>query len=149
MDLNHIPVPPGLAGHLDHIGIAVRDLEAAVELYSGLLGLELERIEEVPREKVHVAFLKLSRGGALGHVELLEPLDDDCNIARFIAKKGPGLHHLAFYADDIEAALHNCREAGLQLINETPLTGAGGKRIVFLHPKSTGSVLVEICSGGH
>ncbi|MBU0742729.1 methylmalonyl-CoA epimerase [bacterium] len=138
-----------MAGRLDHIGIAVPDLEEAVELYSGLLGLELERIEEVPREKVRVAFLKLSRGGGAGHVELLEPLDDDCNIARFIARKGPGLHHLAFSADDIEAALRNCRAAGLQLIDETPAAGAGGKRIVFLHPKSTGSVLVEICSGGH
>ncbi len=147
MDLNNLPVPPGMAGQLDHIGIAVSNLEEAVMLYSGLLGLELERIEEVPREKVRVAFLKLSRGGDVGHVELLEPLDDDCNIARFIASKGPGLHHLAFRADDIETALRNCREAGLQLINETPLSGAGGKRIVFLHPKSTGSVLVEICAG--
>jgi len=149
MDMDNIPLPAGMAGHLDHIGIAVTDLEAAVQLYGGLLGLELERIEEVPREKVRVAFLKLSRDGGPGHVELLEPMDEDCNIARFIAKKGPGLHHLAFYADDLDAALRNCREAGLRLINETPLSGAGGKRIVFLHPKSTGSVLVEICSGGH
>jgi len=149
MDMDNIPLPAGMAGHLDHIGIAVTDLEAAVQLYGGLLGLELERIEEVPREKVRVAFMKLSRDGGPGHVELLEPMDEDCNIARFIAKKGPGLHHLAFYADDLDAALRNCREAGLRLINETPLSGAGGKRIVFLHPKSTGSVLVEICSGGH
>jgi len=149
MDTKDFPLPAGLAGHLDHIGIAVTDLAAAMELYSGLLGLELERIEEVPREQVRVAFLKLARGGACGHLELLEPMAEDCNIARFIAKHGPGLHHLAFYADDIEAAVKSCHLAGMKLINEEPLSGAGGKRIVFLHPKSTGSVLVEICAGGH
>ena len=149
MDTKDFPLPAGMAGHLDHIGIAVTDLEAAVELYAGQLGLELERVEEVPREKVRVAFLKFARGGATGHVELLEPMDEDCNIARFIARKGPGLHHLAFYADDIEAALEACRRAGLKLLNEEPLAGAGGKKIVFLHPKATGSVLVEICAGGH
>jgi methylmalonyl-CoA epimerase len=149
MDPTDIPPSDAMAGRLDHIGIAVTDLDAAVRLYSGLLGLELERIEEVPREKVRVAFLKFAREGATGHVELLAPLDDDCNIARFIAKRGPGLHHLAFAAEDLDAALRDCREAGLQLLNETPLTGAGGKGIVFLHPRSTGSVLIEICGGGH
>ncbi|MBC8423954.1 methylmalonyl-CoA epimerase [bacterium] len=147
--MKDIPLPAALAGRLDHIGIAVTDLDAAVELYSGLLGLELERVEEVPREKVRVAFLKLARGGGGGHLELLEPMDEDCNIARFIAKKGPGLHHLAFHADDMEAAVESCRRAGMKLLNETPLSGAGGKRIVFLHPRFTGSVLVEICAGGH
>jgi len=149
MDLNELSIPPGLAGHLDHIGIAVTNLEEAITLYSGLLGLELERTEELPREKVRVAFLKVSRHSPVGHVELLEPLDDDCNIARFIAKKGPGLHQVAFAADDMGLALKTCREAGRKLINEEPLSGAGGKQIVFLHPKSTGSVLVEICSGDH
>lgn len=149
MDPSAYPVPPGMAGHLDHVGIAVTDLDAAVELYAGLLGLELERVEEIPREKVRVAFLKVARNSSVGHVELLEPLDEDCNIARFIAKKGPGLHHVAFAADDMGQALASCREAGMRLINEEPLVGAGGKQVVFLHPKSTGSVLVEICSGGH
>ena len=149
MDPKTFPIPPGLAGHLDHIGIAVTDLDAAVELYAGLLGLELERVEEVPREKVRVAFLKVARDCPYGHVELLEPMDEDCNIARYIAKKGPGLHHVAFAADDMDAALAGCREAGLRLINEEPLVGAGGKQVAFLHPKSTGSVLVEICSGAH
>lgn len=146
MDLMDLPPAPGMPGRLDHIGIAVTDLAAAVRLYRGLLGLELERIEEIPREKVRVAFLKLSPEAGAGHVELLEPLDEDCNIARFIARKGPGLHHLAFAADDLDAALHSCREAGLEPLNETPLPGAGGKRIVFLHPRTTGSVLVEICA---
>ncbi len=142
-------LPAGMAGHIDHIGIAVEDLDAAIALYSGLLGLTLEGVEDVPREKIRVAMLRVHRDSPVGHVELLQPLDEDSNIGRFIAKKGPGLHHVAVAADDIEQALAACREAGLKLINETPLTGAGGKQVAFLHPKSTGSVLLEICSGGH
>ena len=144
-----IAVPAGMAGHLDHIGIAVTDLDAAVKLYSGLMGLTVECVEEVPREKIKVAMLRVNRDSEVGHVELLQPLDDDCNIGKFIAKKGPGLHHVAFYADDIEQAMANCVEAGMRLLSDKPLPGANGKQVVFLHPKSTGSVLIEICSGGH
>ena len=149
MDFGHIKLPAGLAGRVDHVGIAVEDLEAAVALYKGVLGLELELVEEVPREKIRVAFLKLDRAGGAGHIELLAATDPDCNIGRFIAKKGAGLHHVAFYADDMDAALANCRAAGIQLLNEEPLPGAHGKQIVFLHPRSTGGVLIEICTGGH
>ncbi len=138
-------LPPGAAGFVDHIGIAVTDLDAALVLYRDLMGLELERIEEIASEQVKVAMLKLDRRGALGHVELLAPLSDDCNIARFIAKKGPGLHHIAFAARDIATAMQRCRDAGLQLLDESPRVGAGGKRIVFLHPRSTAGVLMEIC----
>ena len=139
-------LPDGAAGFIDHIGIAVADLDQGIALYSGLLGLELERTEEVPQENVKVAFLKLDRTGAVGHVELLAPLSDQGNIAAFIAKKGPGLHHIALAADDISALMERCRAAGLRLLDETPRTGAGGKQIVFLHPKSCGGVLVEICA---
>ena len=90
--------------------------------------------------------LKLDRTGAVGHVELLAPMSEDCNIARFIAKKGPGLHHIAFAASEIEAVMQRCRDLGLQLLDETPRIGAGGKQIVFLHPRSTGGVLMEICA---
>jgi len=138
-------LPPGAAGFVDHIGIAVEDLDAALVLYRDLMGLELERLEEVPSEQVKVAMLKLDRTGAVGHVELLAPMSEDCNIARFIAKKGPGLHHIAFAAADIEAVMDRCRAAGLRLLDETPRIGAGGKQIVFLHPKSTAGVLMEIC----
>jgi methylmalonyl-CoA epimerase len=138
-------LPAGAAGFVDHIGIAVEDLDAALVLYRDLMGLELERVEEVPSEQVKVAMLKLDRTGAAGHVELLAPMSDDCNIARFIAKKGPGLHHIAFAAEDIEAVMQRARDAGLRLLDETPRTGAGGKQIVFLHPKSTAGVLMEIC----
>ena len=88
----------------------------------------------------------LDRSGALGHVELLAPLSDEGNIAAFIAKKGPGLHHIALAADDIEVVMERCRAAGMRLLDEKPRTGAGGKKIVFMHPKSGGGVLIEICT---
>jgi methylmalonyl-CoA/ethylmalonyl-CoA epimerase len=145
--MNPVPeLPAGTAGFVDHVGIAVRDLDEALVLYRDLLGLELERIEEVPQENVRVAFLKLDREGAAGHVELLAPLGDGGAIARFIEKKGPGLHHLAIAADDIAVVMDRCREAGVTLLDESPRTGAGGKRIVFLHPRSGGGVLLEICA---
>lgn len=145
-------LPAGAAGFVDHIGIAVPDLDAALVLYRDLMGLELERIEEVASEQVRVAMLKLDRTGAVGHVELLAPMSEDCNIARFIAKKGPGLHHIAFAASDVAAVMERCRALGLQLLDETPRTGAGGKQIVFLHPRATGGVLMEVCqdaAAGH
>jgi len=140
-------LPPGAAGFVDHIGIAVADLDEALILYRDLLGLELERIEEVPQENVKVAFLKLDCTGALGHLELLAPLSDEGAIAAFIARKGPGLHHLAVAADDLVLMLDRFKEAGLKLIDQEPRTGAGGKQIAFLHPKSGGGVLIEVCSG--
>jgi len=138
-------LPTGAAGFVDHIGIAVKDLDEALVLYRDIMGLEVDRIEEVASEKVRVAMLKLDRTGAVGHVELLAPMSDDCNIAKFIEKKGPGLHHIAFAASDIETVMQKCRDAGMRLLDETPRTGAGGKQIVFLHPKSTEGVLMEIC----
>ncbi|PID80163.1 methylmalonyl-CoA epimerase [bacterium DOLJORAL78_65_58] len=139
-------LPEGAAGFVDHIGIAVRDLDEGIALYRDLLGLELERVEEVPQENVKVAFLKLDRTGALGHVELLAPMGDKGNIAAFIEKKGPGLHHVAIAAENIDKMMGRCRELGMRLLDETPRTGAGGKQIAFMHPKSGGGVLVEICS---
>lgn len=141
-----LPLPAGMAGRIDHVGIAVADLDRALLLYRDLLGLELVGVEEVPREKLRVAMLKLDRAGTAGLVELLEPLDPDSNIGRFLAKRGPGLHHVAFRATDIDRALAACREQGLRPLNETPLPGAHGKRVVFLHPQDTGGVLVEICA---
>ncbi len=139
-------LPAGGAGFVDHIGIAVADMDQALALYRDLMGLELERLEEVSSENVRVAMLKLDRTGAVGHVELLAPMTDDCNIAKFIAKKGPGLHHIAFAATDTETVMQRCRDAGLRLLDESPRTGAGGKQIAFLHPKDTGGVLMEICA---
>ena len=138
--------PAGLAGHVDHVGIAVEDLDAAVTLWRDVLGLELERIETVASEQVRVAMLRLRWGDPVGHVELLEPLSPDSNLGRFLAKRGPGLHHVAVAADDMAAALDRCRAAGLEPLSAEPLTGAGGKQVVFLHPRGTGRVLVELCA---
>ena len=139
-------LPEGTAGYVDHIGIAVRDLDEGIALWRDLLGLELERTEEVPQENVRVAFLKLDRTGAVGHIELLAPMSDEGNIAKFIARKGPGLHHVAVAASDLGKVMESCRAAGVQLLDETPRTGAGGKQIVFMHPKSGGGVLIEVCA---
>jgi len=139
-------LPEGTSGFVDHIGIAVRDLDEGLALYRDLLGLELERVEEVPQENVRVAFLKLDRAGALGHVELLAPMSEEGNIAAFIEKKGPGLHHIAVAAENIHKVMERCAASGMRLLDETPRTGAGGKQIAFLHPKSGGGVLIEICS---
>lgn len=138
-------LPAGTAGHVDHIGVAVADLEQGLALYRDLLGLELERLEEVPQENVRVAFLKLDRQGGPGHLELLAPMSDQGAIAAFIAKRGPGLHHVAIAATDVAGVLERCRAAGLQLLDQVPRTGAGGKQIAFVHPRATGGVLLEIC----
>jgi len=139
-------LPPGAAGYVDHIGIAVTDLDEGIALYRDLLGLELERTEEVPQENVRVAFLKLDRSGAVGHIELLAPMSDEGAIAAFIARKGPGLHHIAVAAENIPMMLDRCRQAGLKLIDQEPRPGAGGKQVAFLHPKSGGGVLIEVCA---
>jgi len=140
-----LPLPAGTAGFVDHIGIAVRDLDEGIALYRDLLGLELERTEEVPQENVRVAFLKLDRAGGPGHLELLAPLSEEGAIARFLAKRGPGLHHIAVAARDVGAVLDRCRAAGLELLDETPRRGAGGKAVAFLHPRAGGGVLIEVC----
>lgn len=129
---------------IDHIGIAVKSLEEAKGLYTRVLGLEWEQDEEVHTEAVRVSFLKTGES----HIELLEALSDDSAIARFIDKKGEGIHHLAFAVDDIGAALEKARVEGYQLIDESPRKGAGGKLVAFLHPKSTNGVLIELCQKG-
>ncbi len=139
-------LPPGTAGWVDHVGIAVTDLEAGVRLWRDLLGLELERTEEVPTERVRVAFLKLDRAGCPGHVELLQPTAPESAIAKFIEKKGPGLHHVAVAVRDVAAVMQACADAGLELIDKAPRTGAGGKQVAFVHPRSTGGILLELCA---
>jgi methylmalonyl-CoA epimerase len=131
---------PGRALRLDHVGIAVRSLAERVPLYRDLLGVTLVREEEVPTERVRVAFL----GDGETHVELLEPLGGEGPIAQFLEKRGEGVHHLCFEVDDIEAAIARLREAGVTLVGEAPRPGAGGCKVAFLHPKSAGGVLIEI-----
>ena len=125
---------------IDHIGVAVADLDGAIELYEKKLGMPLVHRETVEEQGVEAVLLDVGDG----HVELLRPLGDDTAVGKFLAKKGPGLHHVAYAVSDIEATLAGLRENGVELIDETPRTGIRNSRVAFCHPKSTGSVLTEI-----
>jgi len=130
-----------LVSKIDHIGIAVSNLDEAVKLYRDVLGLELHGTEVVPEQKVRVAFLPVGDT----EVELLESTSAEGPIAKFIEAKGQGIQHIAFRVDDIEAALEEMKAKGMRLIDDKPRYGAGGAKIAFLHPKSTGGVLIELC----
>lgn len=125
---------------IDHIAIVVPDLEAGTGFWAEALGLPVERIEAVPDEGVDVAFLPVGES----EVELLQPTDEESGVARFLEKRGPGLHHICFEVDDIAATLERLRAANVPLINEQPKTGSSGKKFAFIHPKGTGGVLVEL-----
>ena len=127
---------------IDHIGIAVTSLEEAIPFYEKALGLKCEHIEEVASQKVKTAFFAVGEV----HIELLEPTASDSPVAKFLEKNGSGGHHVAFGTDDVPDQLKQAKEAGCRLINESPIDGAGGKQIAFLHPKSTFGVLTEFCS---
>ena len=125
---------------MDHIGVAVEDLEESIALYSERLGMPLEHRETVEEQGVEAVLL----GVGESHVELLRPLGPDTAVGKFLARSGPGLHHVAYGTDDIESALEALRGAGLRLIDERPRVGIRGARVAFLHPKSTGGVLTEL-----
>ena len=125
---------------IDHIGVAVADLAAAVELYGGSLEMPCVHRETVAEQGVEAVLLDVGDG----HVELLAPLDADTPVGRFLYRRGPGLHHVAYRVQDIDAALQDARAAGLQLLDEQPRHGIRGSRVAFLHPASTGGVLTEI-----
>ena len=129
---------------VDHIGIAVSNLDEALKLYEEVLGIECIKTEVVEEQKVKVAFLPLGDT----EVELLESTAPDGPVAKFIEKKGEGIQHIAFKVDNIEKALEEMRQKGMQLIDEKPRYGAGGAKIAFLHPKSTKGVLIELCERG-
>jgi methylmalonyl-CoA/ethylmalonyl-CoA epimerase len=127
--------------NIDHLGIAVSNLEESVEYYEKALGLHCHGREEVASQKVKTAFFE---AGAV-HIELLEPTSDDSPIAKFLEKNGEGIHHIAFAVDDIEGQLKQASDAGVRLIHEVPFEGAADKLVAFLHPKSTHGVLTEFC----
>ena len=127
-------------GRIDHIGVAVEDLDEAVALYEERLGMPVQHRETVEEQGVEAVLL----GVGDSHVELLRPLGPDTAVGKFLARSGPGLHHVAYGTDDIESALGAVRDAGLALIDEQPRTGIRGSRVAFLHPKSTGGVLTEL-----
>lgn len=130
-----------MVNKVDHIGIAVSNLEESIKFYQEVLGLKLHGTEVVEEQKVKVAFLPIGDT----EVELLEATTPDSAIAKFIENKGQGVQHIAFRVENIEAALDEMRAKGIRLIDEKPRYGAGGARIAFLHPKSTNGVLIELC----
>jgi len=125
---------------IDHIGVAVEDLDGAVALYRDRLGMREQHRETVEEFGVDAVLLEIGEG----HVELLSPLTADSAVGRFLERNGPGMHHVAYQTSDIESALASVREAGMRLIDEQPRTGIRGSRVAFVHPKSTGGVLTEL-----
>lgn len=126
---------------IEHLGIAVKDLEAATKMYETLLGKAAYKTEVVESEGVTTRFFEVGES----KIELLQATNPDSPIAKFIEKRGEGIHHIAYEVDDIEKELARLKSEGFQLIHESPKDGADNKRIAFLHPKSTGGVLVELC----
>ncbi len=128
---------------IDHIGVAVKNLEETIRLYRDIMGLELLETEEVESQKVKVA--KFDINGV--HIEFLEPTSEESTIAKFIDKKGEGLHHIAYRTDDIQEELEYLKSKGIKLINEKPFEGASGVKVAFIHPKSS-IVLTELVEKG-
>ncbi len=127
-------------GRIDHIGVAVEDLDAAMELYRDRLEMREQHRETVEEFGVEVVLLEVGES----HVELLRPLSEETGVARFIERNGPGIHHVAYGTDDIDAALDAARAAGLRLIDQEPRRGIRGSRVAFMHPKATAGVLTEL-----
>jgi methylmalonyl-CoA/ethylmalonyl-CoA epimerase len=125
---------------IDHVAVLVDDLEKTLSFWRDALGMELSHVEEVPAEKSVVAFLPVGSS----EVELVKPTTTDSGLARYLEKRGPGMHHICLQVDDIQGMLEQLKQAGVQLINETPLTGPGGKQYAFVHPKSANGVMVEL-----
>jgi methylmalonyl-CoA/ethylmalonyl-CoA epimerase len=125
---------------IDHIGVAVEDLDEAIALYRDRLGMKEQHRETVEEQGVDAVLLEIGHG----HIELLSPLGPETAVGRFLERHGPGMHHVAYRTDDIDAELEAARSAGLRLIDEQPRTGIRGSRVAFVHPKSTGGVLTEL-----
>lgn len=125
---------------IDHIAIVVPDIELAQQFYEGALGMRVEHIEQVDDQQVIVAFLPAGES----EIELVEPLNDTSGVAKYLSKRGPGIHHICVEVDDLDEMLATLKNKSVRLINETPIIGSGGKRIAFIHPESTFGVLVEL-----
>jgi methylmalonyl-CoA epimerase len=125
---------------IDHVGVAVSDLDAGIALYEQTYDMTLVHRETVTEQGVEAVLLDVGEN----HVELLRPLSEDTPVGKFLAKRGPGLHHVAYQVTDIEAVLRSLKDAGVRLIDETPRTGIRSSRVAFLHPASSGGVLTEI-----
>ena len=127
---------------IDHVAIVVEDIEKALSVYRDALGLPLERLEEVPAEGVKVAFLPFPQGG--GEIELVQPTRSDTGVAKYLAKRGEGIHHICVTVDNIEQAMRDMAAKGLQILEDEPRVGSKGQKYVFIHPKSAHGVLIEL-----
>jgi len=125
---------------IDHLAIVVDDVEKALTFWRDGLGLEVSHVEEVPEQGAEVTFLAIGDQ----NVELVKPIDDESGTARFLEKRGPGMHHIALEVENIESSLEHLGAAGIRLIHDEPVLGAGGRRIAFIHPENTQGVLVEL-----
>ena len=125
---------------IDHIAVLVEDFEGALSFWRDALGIELSHVEDVPAEKSQVAFLPV--GGS--EIELVKPTSSDSGLARYMEKRGPGMHHVCLEVDDLEGMLAQLKAKGVHLINETPVAGSGGKKYAFIHPKAAFGVMVEL-----
>jgi methylmalonyl-CoA epimerase len=130
---------------IDHLGIAVLDPARGLAIFSEALGLRLEQIEDIPSQHLRAYHLRAGES----HLELLFPTDPESTVAKFIEKKGAGFHHLALEVDDIEEERNRLTAAGLEPLSPEPFIGAGGKKVLFFHPRTTGGVLLEICQAGN
>ena len=130
---------------IDHVGVATEDLEGAIALYEGSLGMPVAHRETVESQGVEAVLLDVGEG----HVELLRPLGPDTPVGKYLASKGPGLHHVAYAVSDIDEALRKLVDAGVKLIDEEPRQGIRDSRVAFLHPKATGGVLTELVESPH
>lgn len=130
---------------INHIGIAVQSLDATLPFYRDALGMTFKGEEEVAEQKVKVVMLQVGES----KIELLEPTSPDSPIAKFLEKNGPGIHHIAYEVEDIEAAIAHMQQQGARMIDEVPRNGAHGTRIAFVHPKSSNGVLTELCQSSH
>ena len=129
---------------IDHIGIVVKDAESRLKLYRDLLGLEVDHVEELPERGIRVYFIKIGES----RFELLEEIDEKSEIHSFLEKRGEGIHHIALRVDGIEEYIRKAKEVGVKPLSDEPQRGAHGTRVVFLHPKTTGGILIELVEGG-
>ncbi len=128
--------------HIEHVAIAVKNLEESIKFYEDIFGLKCYKIEEIKDQKVKTAFFQIGET----KIELLESTEEDSPVSKFIKKNGEGIHHIAFAVNELQNALDEAKAKGIELIDEKPRTGAEGLNISFLHPKSTHGVLIELCS---
>ena len=131
-------------GKLNHVAVVVGDIDAALAFWRDALGLELAGVRDMPEQKSKIAFLPV----AGSEIELVQPTDAESGIAKYLAKRGPGMHHLCLETRDLDAAVARLKQKGIRLIGDAPAQGADGRRMIFVHPDSAGGVLVELYEGG-